>query len=1490
MPKFGQHETAQRLFLSGVGSLYVLKGDEKKVLKVVQPPPGIWTDDQMESEIDGFLLRLKTQRALAKGSQRWAPVYDVKALRASADDPSEGGGADLSRSGTTVGPVPESIVRSGAYAILDRYERSVQSLIEGRVRLTNDDLRNLFGSVFAGLLDLRKIEGRPHGNVKPPNILLTHSADLAAATVHLSDPAAAGALTAKSGEKDLAELGKILFELVNLRPYSGGTIGPSKDWNRLGPNGEDWRKLCNALLDPGAPAEERNLEKIAAQIATWTAQPKKSKAPVLIATVCVMLIAGGVATWLVLRPKKIDFNEARWQELCLDYHAWFEEFDGNFDDAKQKLSAEPYPVGVVKLMSEANRDRARISPQAISKQGAKSKDLAGLTEKDDNFVNISTGYGPNYTKEGTDLVDKVAKALSPAQWPLLGRLDATAATYEKRGWVKPAAGIRGLIASAQPPVIPTQPVDLADRVKAIHPVNVLGAINRTVKASEIVTTIDQQWKTIEAQIKQLPETHVPLLDAFPKFAEDFPRTVGGTVAESQPGKPVEGTLDDVKSLATAFGTIEKVVTTLASDLNRKDQQIEFSEFAKDPAVQMPAGGEGALTLAMYEHVPEMAQGYVKLPKDPRTEVNWNGSLDQVQKNMIRVITAANPRDKNLAQLTADRDAVKAEVEGLGPISPIVKNQAQLASLVGKARTDLDHLTAEGNEWVSPYIIHPSEFIAQQRTRVANPPEAIAKATPVVRDQWMKADTALLDKVVRESAGLQVFQYDTYQHYVAKFKMLDAIYSSFDARIPAEVPGLSSIQGADWRHTIAAKVAVEKRAAALTDLMTNPALKWTDDIPQVDEAGYQSFARERLAAYDRLRQDAVALIEDFSTLLSRLDQLDLQKDEPAAGAASWRALADKWKQSASPLLADGDVVAALRPITTRVGNLQALDSVGDYRGLLQNSDSPAPEVALTSWRKLGSAPVSENLPVLDDEDKAETHLVSLLNASTRAGTLPANRAAAIAGEMKAQRPVRWHRWADTLASAAPIQTALDHRAAFGVTLNPQADARLVFDDAFYNLRKQSDANMKEADLKKVAQSFINNVNAMPASVTGDRAIQELLARIAKPLQQSNEESSSAGAGPKLAGWEQDPSPNSNVRLFYLPNKAAAKYTLEFDRLQVGQKTVYLCTTEMWLGLFAEVANAPAPFADLSNAGKSADKAHWFTASNDPWSGPRVWKIDAGKFIPNTSWMSPDPQISAFYPATAVPPVPAGHMPMQQLSPWSAMYVSNALGCRLPTSEEWKAAYEKFEVAGATRDSWNLRGAAWQVQQDYAKQVVAGGVAGMPFPDKGMFNTAELMYAGITDAAAVPWHNDAIAKIAPNRVSGGADVYKGSSLWFRRVGTEPGQAAPGSGTGAMHDLVGNVAEYVFDAPNANAVLKEAKPTPEGVDAEIAAGGGNVAVIGGSSLSPPQIPFNEKQAVMMDSDQTAGGFSDVGFRLAYTAPIDSINDVLAAVFKEPKYLAVK
>ncbi len=335
--------------------------------------------------------------------------------------------------------------------------------------------------------------------------------------------------------------------------------------------------------------------------------------------------------------------------------------------------------------------------------------------------------------------------------------------------------------------------------------------------------------------------------------------------------------------------------------------------------------------------------------------------------------------------------------------------------------------------------------------------------------------------------------------------------------------------------------------------------------------------------------------------------------------------------------------------------------------------------------------------------------------------------------------------------------------------------------------------------------------------------------------------------------------------------------------------------MSFGLFADLANASGRFADLDNTPKSADKAHWFKNAGDPWDGPRVWTIAGGKFGPNPDWLFKVPQkpaANSYYPNAALPEPPGPDMPLQQVSPWSAIYISRLLGCRLPTTEEWTAAYKQFEVPALTKDAWNLRGTAWLAQQNFSRQESTNGMA---FPDAGMFNIPDLMFAGVTSENAVPWKTSDLQKILPNRASpatDAADTYKGSTIWFRKVGTQPGLAPPNTGTGAMHDLVGNVAEYVFDADTATAVIKDAQPTVAAVDALLPTNGtdpGTLGVIGGSSLSPPQLPFDKKQPLDPNSAQSPNGFSDVGFRLAYTAPIATINEVLATVFKDPKYLPV-
>ena len=111
--------------------------------------------------------------------------------------------------------------------------------------------------------------------------------------------------------------------------------------------------------------------------------------------------------------------------------------------------------------------------------------------------------------------------------------------------------------------------------------------------------------------------------------------------------------------------------------------------------------------------------------------------------------------------------------------------------------------------------------------------------------------------------------------------------------------------------------------------------------------------------------------------------------------------------------------------------------------------------------------------------------------------------------------------------------------------------------------------------------------------------------------------------------------------------------------------------------------------------------------------------------------------------------------------------------------------------------------------------------------------------------------------------------------------------------MQHLVGNVAELVCDAP---ARVEEVFKSPSDLTAArlsdfVAQSAKEFRVVGGSALSPPEYwdgqarPFSRPLA--LDLAQAHGGYSDVGLRLAFTAPRDAPAARVAAVLKKHGYL---
>ena len=795
-----------------------------------------------------------------------------------------------------------------------------------------------------------------------------------------------------------------------------------------------------------------------------------------------------------------------------------------------------------------------------------------------------------------------------------------------------------------------------------------------------------------------------------------------------------------------------------------------------------------------------------------------------------------------------------------------------------------------------------QYVKEKRDYITTSP--LAKATPIVYEQWKAAHTKFLDKVDQTKENLRKDY--TYKISVDDaFKRLEAVYTDIEAAIPAKVAGLSDVAGADWRHTIAAHVATAYRENAFKDLMAAlPAP--SPDVPNTADQSFVSKKDQILKNLEKSRTDTLALIADYTTILDRLDHLDLQPNEPAPNASYWRDLSDKWTSAKNPLLADQVISAALKPHTDRVGALRDIDAITDYKLLLAQAQSPKAEIALTAWRRLGAIPVTDDPSVLKDEEDLQTRLSTQFK---NLAALDAPRQQKLAAELTDQGRIRWRRWVDVIKTASSIQIALDKIAAFSITLSPQTDAKMIFNQTFYNLRKDMGSNPSVEQLTPIANKFLTNVDAMPAAIKDTPDIKNLLEAMKKSLDPKLQQSSAKGAGPELAKWQKEDQPDKKMQVFYFPDKANAKYTLTFVRMERDdkyniQKTVYLCTTETPVGLFIDTLNTFGKIDELDNDAlsdhdKHPELAHWFKIpalkKDDVYLayGPRSWKIDGRKFALNDNWLDnagPLMMNQPYYPANATPPKPRINDPMQLISPWAAIYAAQLLGCRLPTSTEWKKAYDEYDTAaGLPKDIWNLRGEgpiSWRTQQEHTRQMEKNG---LPYPDKGIFIPGKLVFADIFADKAAPWTANALAKIAPNRFSASPASYQNNTLWFQEIDKEtaPAGAAPPALT--FHHLVGNVAEYVFDGATATEVIKDNVPKPVEIDKALGdkANAGAMFVVGGSSLSPPDIPFNEKQTLSLSSPAAKIGFCDVGFRLAYTAPIDSIVDVLVNAFKEPKYL---
>ena len=278
MASFGRYQTVREIHRSGFTVLYsgrtATSSEAKYAIKVFQPFTLLLETEQAKIETDLFLNSAQIQQKTSViGAQYWAPIHQCDSI-------------------------PD-----GAFYVTDKYDRSLQQLIDTNITLTPQTFHKIIESIVKGLIELKKACGRPHGNLKAGNILIAGTGDMSHTKIVLSDPLPDEHIdTEVHWDDDLREVAEFIYQLVIHRPspnVDGWQVPDSKEWTKLGKQAQEWRNLCNRLLVSHMKPGTMSLDILIRELARIAKiKPVLSTRRLIIASVLVV-IAVAAAIWLI---------------------------------------------------------------------------------------------------------------------------------------------------------------------------------------------------------------------------------------------------------------------------------------------------------------------------------------------------------------------------------------------------------------------------------------------------------------------------------------------------------------------------------------------------------------------------------------------------------------------------------------------------------------------------------------------------------------------------------------------------------------------------------------------------------------------------------------------------------------------------------------------------------------------------------------------------------------------------------------------------------------------------------------------------------------------------------------------------------------------------------------------------------------------------------------------------------------------------------------
>lgn len=741
----------------------------------------------------------------------------------------------------------------------------------------------------------------------------------------------------------------------------------------------------------------------------------------------------------------------------------------------------------------------------------------------------------------------------------------------------------------------------------------------------------------------------------------------------------------------------------------------------------------------------------------------------------------------------------------------------------------------------------------------------ATFTPAGRERLLSDMRGVEDEVATVAGEAEALLAETHariRHYVE-----DAASNPKVTSAPMKAAWVAGMRGIDpskgWK---AARERVASLSKSLVEAEGGLSALNAGEIPTLTEANMgavaQAFEGRREAAVRAAAdgvvagdpaktEEARAALQSWASgareLLGKAGTIEtmfargLKNDEAGEGGATIASTIAGVK--AMPAWKDFSV--ALGPLAQRCEALARLNDERDTTKLLaaireakgETSRAKASEV-VTAWTNLAGSGWPKNADELGVAAKTLTDDVR--SVLQRVGDT-SRRDALLAGANQLGTGM-WSAWAGAnMADEATIKAGLDTSAALGA-----GEAQLAALPTWvrYNLARHAfakalaDAATKTGAARDAAQraamdDFVTKAKALDVTASGAPAA--LIAAL-EALRTQRAELDLAKLGPGAAGWTMEESAGGDSVVYTLTHEGATQ-RVEFRRIEpaTGDEVSFLATTEVSVGQFAAAIGKAERWADFLKPLPSSD-----AGGVDPRKGPRTWVWSNGKVVPapvetgdtSAGWLRVSPSMAGktYYPESVKVEPPTWDSPMQQLSFRAAALMAKLAGCRLPTPTEWTTAH-------GTSGGWaNRRDATWKKVFDHVKAL---GASDPEYPGANVFRPTR------PGTRVIPMMD------GDQAVEGEDGV-----LWFTGVNG-------GESQGHFRHLVGNVGEFVFE----DATAMDAVPSAMADIEKLISRSEKLKIIGASALSPAEMKPDEAQP--LTGSLIGGWWSDVGFRLAFSAP---------------------